>query len=218
MQFVKLPYFNLFFSFSQVHTCKVKNTNLYGSLMKLLHELREFFIFRACTADWGSQLFQFIQLLHLQFGGQSPAFTTATLNQSSLFILLDKYRLSSDALSVGSSWTLATVWIWMVAVVSVMRIDGYSDEVLLARILLVTLVFFRSTYKAPSVQLHNAGSASQRLLTHPITQPFTHHRRPIKNMGFKSKLLWLFNYYFELQWHHRFIWTCRLRVNQFKSI
>lgn len=194
MQFVKLPYFNLLFSFSQVHTCKVKNTNLYGSLMKLLHELREFFIFRACTADWGSQLFQFIQLLHLQFGGQSPAFTPATLNQSSLFILLNKYRLSSDALSVGSSWTLATVWIWMVAVVSVMRIDGYSDEVgkfqphpnytpiSLARILLVTLVFFRSTYKAPSVRLHNAGSASQRLLTHPITHYYTISKEIVGDM------------------------------------
>lgn len=97
--------------------------------MKPLHELREFFIFRACTADWGSQLFQFIQLLHLQFGGQSPAFTPATLNQSNLFILLDRCRLSSDALSAGSSWSLATVWIWMVAVVSVLRIDGYSDQV-----------------------------------------------------------------------------------------
>lgn len=103
LQFGKLPYFNLFFSFSQVHTCKVKNTNLYGSLMKLLHELRKFFIFRACTADWGSQLFQFIQLLHLQFGGQSPAFTPATLNQSNLVMMLDRCCLSSDALSVGSS-------------------------------------------------------------------------------------------------------------------
>lgn len=205
LQFGKLPYFNFFFfSFSQVHACKVKNTNLYGSLMKPLHELREFFIFRACTADWGSQLFQFIQLLHLQFGGQSPAFTPATLNQSNLFILLDRCPLSSDALSVGSSWSLATVWIWMVVVVSVLRIDGYSDQVgkfqphpnftpiLLACILLrwfsssLLIKHFLCSFTSMLEVLHKGSSLT------PITHPFTHHWRPIKNKGFKSKLLWLF--------------------------
>lgn len=213
----------MFFLSFQVHACKVKNTNLYGSLMKPLHELREFFIFRACTADWGSQLFQFIQLLHLQFGGQSPAFTPASLNQSNLFILLDRCRLSSDALSAGSSWSLATVWIWTVAVVSVLQIDGYSDQVgkfqphpnftpILLACILLRWVFFKSTYKALSVQLHNAGSASQRLLTHPRSHILS------RTAGGRSKIRasnqnYLFYYYFELQRHHRFMWTSGLPVN-----
>lgn len=54
--------------------------------------------------------------------------------------------------------------------------------ILLARILLVTLVFFRSTYKAPSVRLHNAGSASQRLLTHPITHYYTISKEIVGDM------------------------------------
>lgn len=63
--YIKNHYINL--PLEGKHTHAHALAHLYSGLVELLHELHKFFIFRCNALCWGCILFQFIQLLHLQF-------------------------------------------------------------------------------------------------------------------------------------------------------